>query len=71
MGLGVISWASKKQPLVALSTVAAEYVAATAATCQAVWMRRMLRILCHEQVKDTTIYCDNSSSITLDRKSVV
>ena len=48
MGSGAISWASKKQPIVALSTAKAEYVAATAAACQAVWMRRMLRSLCQE-----------------------
>ena len=46
MGSGAISWASKKQPIVALSTAEGEYVAATVAACQAVWMRRMLRILC-------------------------
>ena len=67
MGSGAISWASMKQPIVALSTVEAEYVAATATTCQVVWIRRMLRILCHEQVKGTTIYCDNNSSIALSK----
>ena len=70
MGSGSISWASKKQPIVALSTIEAEYVAATAAACQAVSMRRMLRSLCHEQVKGTTIYCDNSSAIALSKNSV-
>ena len=48
MGLGAISWASKKQPIVALSIAEAEYVAATAATCWVVWMRRMLRSLCQK-----------------------
>eukprot|EP00253_Pinus_taeda_P019404 PITA_19404 len=48
MGSGAISWAFKKQPVVSLSIAEAEYVAATAAACQAVWLRRVLRDLCHE-----------------------
>eukprot|EP00253_Pinus_taeda_P013886 PITA_13886 len=51
VGSGAISWDSKKQPIVALSTTNAEYLAATAAACQAVWMRRMLRSLGQEQAK--------------------
>ena len=70
MGSGGISWASKKQPIVALSTAEAEYVAATAAACQAVWMRIMFRNLCQEHVKGTVIYCDNSSAIALPNNSV-
>eukprot|EP00253_Pinus_taeda_P032029 PITA_32029 len=70
MGLGAISWASKKQSIVALSTAEAEYVAATAAACQSVWMRRMLRSLGQEQAKATVIFCDNSSAIALSKNSV-
>eukprot|EP00253_Pinus_taeda_P013575 PITA_13575 len=70
MGSGAISWASKKQSIVALSTAEAEYVAATAATCQAVWMRRMLRSLGQEKAKATVIFCDNSSTIALSKNSV-
>ena len=43
---------------------------ATAASCQAVWMRRMLRNLCQEQVKGTVIYCDNSSIVALSNNSM-
>eukprot|EP00253_Pinus_taeda_P016157 PITA_16157 len=67
MGSGTISWASRKQPIVVAK---AEYVAATAATCQLVWMRRMLRRLCQEQTKGTVIFCDNSSTIALSKKYV-
>eukprot|EP00253_Pinus_taeda_P016764 PITA_16764 len=70
MGLGAISWASKKQPVVSLSTTETEYVAATAATCQVVWIRRVLRDFCHEQEKGTIIYCDNSSTIALSKNSI-
>ena len=48
LGSGAISWASKKKPIGALSTIEGEYVVATIASCQTVWMRRMLRSLCHE-----------------------
>eukprot|EP00253_Pinus_taeda_P001822 PITA_01822 len=70
MGSGAISWSSKKQSTVALSTAEAEYVAAIAAACQAVWMRRMLRSLGQEQAKATMIFCDNSSAIALSKNLV-
>eukprot|EP00253_Pinus_taeda_P036216 PITA_36216 len=70
MGSGAISWASKKKSIVALSTAEAKYVAATAAACQAVWMRRMLRSLGREQAKATVIFCDNSSAIALSKNSM-
>eukprot|EP00253_Pinus_taeda_P030125 PITA_30125 len=70
MGSRAISWASKKQPIVALSTVEVEYVAATTVACQVVWMRRMLRSLCQEQAQATVIFCDNSSAIALYKNSM-
>eukprot|EP00253_Pinus_taeda_P002163 PITA_02163 len=70
MGSGAISWASKKQSIVALSTAEAEYVAATAVACQEIWMRRMLKSLCQEQAKGTVIFCDNSSAIAISKNYV-
>eukprot|EP00253_Pinus_taeda_P014666 PITA_14666 len=70
MGSRAVSWASKKQPIVALSTAETKYVAATTATCQTVSMRRMLRSLGQEQAKGTVIFCDNSSAIALSKNYV-
>ena len=42
MGSGVISWFSRKQPCMALSAVEAEYVTACSASCEAVWLRKLL-----------------------------
>ena len=37
-----MSWLSKKQATVALSTAEAEYVALSAATQEVIWLRRLL-----------------------------
>ena len=68
---GAISWSSKKQPIVTLSSTEAEFVAAAACACQAVWMRRILENLNHEQEGCTTLLCDNSSTIKLSRNPIM
>ena len=42
MTRGAISWSSKKQAVVALSTSEAEYIALSIATQEAIWIRRLL-----------------------------
>ena len=59
LGSGVISWSSKKQDVVALSSSQAEYIAATILAYQAVWPRRLLPDLGQVQEDVTSIYCDN------------
>ena len=41
-GSSIFSWSSKKQETVAQSTTEAEFVAATAAVNQALWLRKIL-----------------------------
>ena len=59
------SWSSKKQPIVALSSTEAEYQGAVVATCEAIWLKRLLKDLQVEMSDPTTIYCDNLSNIQL------
>jgi hypothetical protein len=59
IGSGTISWFSKKQELVALSSVEAEYMAASLATCEALWLRKLLLGLFRQELEVTVIHCDN------------
>ena len=70
LGAGAISRASKKQPIVALSTTEAEYIAAALCACQCVWLRRVLEKIEVEAKTATTIMCDNSSTIQLSKNPV-
>eukprot|EP00253_Pinus_taeda_P036574 PITA_36574 len=42
LGLAGVSWYSKKQRLVALSSAEAEYMATSQAACEAIWMQKIL-----------------------------
>jgi hypothetical protein len=61
----VFSWYSRKQRSVALSSAEAEYMAASQATCEAIWMRKILVGLFGSHLDPTMIYCDNQSCIKL------
>ena len=71
LGTGAVSWSSKKQPIVTLSTTEAEFVAATACACQAIWLKKLLEELQFKEDKPTLIYCDNSSAIKLSKNPVL
>ena len=67
LGSGAISWSSKKQEVVALSSGEAEYIVVTLAVCQAVWLRRLLSDLHKEQQGSTLIFCDNKATIAMTK----
>jgi hypothetical protein len=70
LGMNLISWASKKQTILSISSAEAECVAATSASCQAVWLRRILKDMSHTEKDPTPIFCDNTSAISLSKNHV-
>ncbi|KAH9689830.1 Integrase catalytic domain-containing protein [Citrus sinensis] len=69
LGHSLVSWFSKKQNSVALSTTEAEYIAAGSCCAQILWMKQTLRdygiILDH-----IPILCDNTSAINLSKNPI-
>ena len=63
LGDGAITWSSKQQNSVALSTVEAEYMALSQATQEAVWLRRLTEELGQTNQEATIIYEDNQGAI--------
>jgi hypothetical protein len=41
-GNGAISWSSKKQPTIALSSTKTEYRGASIVACEVVWLQKLL-----------------------------
>src|SRR5216683_2606408 len=62
---GVVSWSSRKQELITLSTAEAEYVAATHAAKEALWLRRLLFELFPSLETPTILFCDNQATLRL------
>lgn len=61
----LVTWVSQKQRCVALSSCEAEFMAATAAACQAIWFRKVLMKIAEEYIDPVVIYIDNKSAIDL------
>nr|GEX28341.1 retrovirus-related Pol polyprotein from transposon TNT 1-94 [Tanacetum cinerariifolium] len=53
LGSGAISWTSKKRETMAISAMKAKYIVATATSCQAVGLRRLMIDLGMKQLKET------------------
>jgi hypothetical protein len=70
LGSAMISWQSRKQSSISLSTVEAEYIAACSASCEAIWIRKLLTGLFDLEMRATAILCDNQSCIKMTENPV-
>ena len=65
IGSTTVSWYNRKQRSVTLSSAEAQYMAASQAACEAIWMRKILVGLFGHQMDLTVIHCGNQSCIKL------
>lgn len=66
----LVAWSSQKQKTVALSSCEAEFMAATAAACHALWLRALLVEIVGGPAKVVKLFVDNKSSIALMKNPV-
>jgi hypothetical protein len=64
---GAVTWSSKKQMLVALSTVEVEYIAQAHVVKEVLWLCTFIRELCGETKKPIMIHCNNQGAIALSK----
>jgi Reverse transcriptase (RNA-dependent DNA polymerase) len=62
---GAISWSSKKQTSITLSSTEAEYIAGTHGAKEAVWLRQFLEQIHFPPSSPTDMYMDNQSAIAI------
>ncbi|CAI7880759.1 unnamed protein product [Closterium sp. NIES-54] len=68
-GGGAVSWRSKKQNEVGLSSCETEYMALHHGVKEVVWLRRLLEEIGVCQKEPTVIFCDNESAVKLAKNA--
>jgi len=63
MGTSLLSWSSKQQAVVALSSCEAEYLATTYCTRNVLWFRNLFAELGFQQTQPTSLFCNNQGTV--------
>ena len=71
IGSSVVSWSSKKQPIITLSSTEAEYVALTHSLKDIIWIHKLLKDFSSifPFSLPTNLFCDNQGAIRLSKDS--
>ena len=70
LGKCLVSWQSVKQQVVALSSCEAEYIAASTASTQALWLARLLGDLLGKDAEGVELRVDSKSALALAKNPV-
>ena len=70
VGGNLVSWRSKKQPVVARSSAEAEFRSMAHGVCELLWLRTMLAELGYPICEPMNLYCDNKAAISIAHNPV-
>jgi hypothetical protein len=70
LGSNLVSWSSKRQPVVSRSSTEAEYRAVANGVAEAAWLRQLLAELHRPLARSSLVYCDNVSAVYLSTNPV-
>lgn len=70
VGDNLVTWRSKKQRVVALSSAEAEFRCMTKGLFEVLWLRRLLAELGYTSNYAMNVYCDNKATIDISRNPV-
>ncbi|CAM8883274.1 unnamed protein product [Rhodiola kirilowii] len=70
LGSSIISWKTKKQPVVSRSSAESEYRAMAAACCELVWLSRLLTDMGISMASSIPLHCDNKAAIHIAHNPV-
>lgn len=71
LSTGDVSWSSKKEQIVTLSTTESEYIASASGACHVIWLKRIPEMLHQLHQEPTMSYCDNSYTIELCKNPIL
>ena len=63
----MISWFSKKQSSVSLSTAEVAYIVACSTSCEAIWLWKLMSGLFDMELDTKVILCDNQSCLKMKK----
>jgi hypothetical protein len=67
LGQGAVTWSSKKQYIIALSSTEAEYIAQMHAAKEALWIRTFWAEMQNAEPETVKLNCDNQGAIALSK----
>ncbi|CAL8167789.1 unnamed protein product [Prunus armeniaca] len=70
VGGNLVTWRSKKQNVVALSSAEAKFRGMTKGICELLWLRKLLTKLGYKPTSTMNLFCDNKAAIAIAQNSV-